>query len=271
MSRDEVIHTPPPGTFEPERHDWGKTPIDPEERIFLQGPQNRTSELARIIRICMEFFRGIRNLHFLGPAVTVFGSARFPEGHPYYEQARALGRALAGQGFTVITGGGPGVMEAANRGAREGGGCSIGCNILLPREQRPNPYVDRFVEFRYFFVRKVMLAKYSYAFVAAPGGFGTLDELFEIATLIQTRKLKNFPLVLMGEAYWAPLISFLRETMVQEKTIDPSDIDRWIVSDSPLEVARLIRERAVEEFGVTMRSRVKRRWWLFEPKTPRID
>ncbi len=267
MSRDK-IHAPPPGEFEAERHDWGKAPGDFEERAFLQGPQRRTSEIARILRICLEFVKGFRNLHFIGPAVTVFGSARFPEGHPHYEQSRALGRELAEAGFVVVTGGGPGIMEAANRGARDAGGRSIGCNIILPREQKPNPYVDRFLEFRYFFVRKVMLAKYSYAFVAAPGGYGTLDELFEIATLIQTGKLKNFPLVLMGEAYWAPLIAFLRETMVREKTIDAVDIDRWIVSDSPREIAALIRERALKEFGVTAGPRLKRRWWLFEPDAP---
>ena len=157
------------------------------------------------LRIFAELVRGFRALHFLGPCITVFGSARFEEGNPHYELAREMGRRIGRMGFTVMTGGGPGVMEAANRGARDVGACSIGCNIALPQEQEPNPYLDRFIEFEYFFVRKLMLVKYSYAFVVLPGGFGTLDEVFEVATLIQTRKIESFPCVLMGLDYWAPL------------------------------------------------------------------
>src|SRR5262245_60515207 len=170
----------------------------PDAARFLQGPQPRGFELARAARIFVEFIRGFRALHFVGPCVTVFGSARFPEDHRYYQLARDVGARLAHAGFTVMTGGGPGIMEAANRGAREAGGRSIGCNIELPHEQRPNAYVDRWITFRHFFVRKVMLVKYSYAFVALPGGFGTLDEIFETVTLVQTGKIQEFPLVLIG-------------------------------------------------------------------------
>src|SRR6185436_6522026 len=168
-------------------------PPDHHNRVLLSGPRARLSELARVIRIAGEFLRGFRRLHFVGPCVTVFGSARFKEDHPYYTLARDIGRRLALAGATVMTGGGPGIMEAANRGAKEAGGYSIGCNIRLPLEQQPNPYLDRWVTFRYFFVRKVLLVKYSYAFVIMPGGFGTLDELFEAVTLIQTRKIESFP------------------------------------------------------------------------------
>lgn len=171
---------------------WGKAPPVPEIRQFLQGPQKRSFELRQAVRIFLEIMRGFRNLHFLAPCVTVFGSARFTEEHAYYGLAREIGERLARAGFTVMTGGGPGIMEAANRGAKDAGGYSVGCNIELPQEQKPNAYLDRWVTFRYFFVRKLMLEKYSYAFIALPGGFGTLDEIFETATLIQTHKIKNF-------------------------------------------------------------------------------
>lgn len=233
------------------------------DRRFLQGPQSRWAEFCRAIRIFGEIIRGFRRLHFVGPCVTVFGSARFDESHRYYELSRQVGRELANAGFTVMTGGGPGIMEAANRGAREAGGRSVGCNIVLPREQAPNAYLDRFVEFRYFFVRKLMLAKYSYAFVALPGGFGTLDELFEIATLVQTDKIKDFPIVLMGRDYWQPLLDFLRDTMLAERTIAAEDIERFIVSDDPQYVAHICREIGMTQFGLTQTS-IKPHWWLGE-------
>src|SRR5262245_45783366 len=160
---------------------WGKASAAPEAARFLQGPQPRGFELARALRIFFELMRGFRALHFVGPCVSVFGSARFSDQHPYYTLARDVGARLARAGFTVMTGGGPGIMEAANRGAREAGGRSVGCNIELPQEQKPNPYLDRWITFRHFYVRKLMLVKYSYAFVALPGGFGTLDEIFETA------------------------------------------------------------------------------------------
>jgi len=180
-------------------------------------------------------------LHFVGPCVTVFGSARFPAGHRYYELARELGRAVARQGYTVLTGGGPGIMEAANRGAREAGGCSIGCNIRLPREQIPNAYLDRFIEFEHFFVRKVMLVKYSHAFVIMPGGFGTLDEAFETATLIQTGKMNSFPIILMGTDFWQGLRDFASNTMLRGGTVSAVDLDLLQYTDSVEHAVELIR------------------------------
>lgn len=235
-----------------------------QERTFLAGPDDRGSEFVRLLRIGAEFVRGFRRLHFIGPCVTVFGSARVPESDPNYELARAVGRELARSGFTVMTGGGPGVMEAANRGAQEAGGYSIGCNIRLPMEQLPNPYLDRFIEFRYFFVRKVMLVKYSYAFVMLPGGFGTMDEAFEVITLEQTGKIRDFPLVLMGSAYWEPLIAFLRDPVLAQGMIDAPDLDRFIVTDSPEEAANVIREAAIKRFGLAYRRTPNRRRFLFE-------
>ncbi|MEX0703488.1 MAG: TIGR00730 family Rossman fold protein [Planctomycetales bacterium] len=203
-----------------------------EDRYLLEGPRSRTAEFFRLVRIMGEFLRGFRALHFVGPCVTVFGSARFGESHRYYRLARDVGAALARQGFTVLTGGGPGIMEAANRGAKDAGGRSIGCNIVLPAEQRPNPYLDKVVTFRYFFVRKVMLVKYSQAFVIMPGGFGTLDEAFEAATLIQTGKVVDFPVIFMGRDYWRPLFDFLEQTMIAERTIAQADFSRIILTDS---------------------------------------
>lgn len=202
------------------------------DRRLLAGPRSRTNEFLRVVRICIEFIRGFRALHFLGPCVTVFGSARFEETHRYYQLAREAGRAIAKLGFVVMTGGGPGIMEAANRGARDVKGKSVGCNIVLPKEQDANPYIDKLVTFHYFFVRKVMLIKYSQAFVIFPGGFGTLDEAFEAATLVQTGKIIDFPLIFVGRDYWEPLFDFLRETMVAEGTIDESDFDRLVITDS---------------------------------------
>ena len=189
---------------------WEAGAAPQDEVLFFQGPQHRGFELGKAFKIFCEMMRGFRTFHFLAPCVTVFGSARFGEGGPHYAQARAVGAGLARAGFTVMTGGGPGLMEAANRGARDVHGYSVGCNIELAREQRPNPYLDRWITFRHFFVRKLMLVKYSYAFIALPGGFGTLDEIFEVATLIQTSKIKQFPLVLMDTEYWRPFMDFLR-------------------------------------------------------------
>ena len=212
-----------------------------DDRQLLEGPRSRAAEFFRVVRICVEFIRGFRALHFLGPCVSVFGSARFPEGHRYYELARRVGQEVARCGFTVITGGGPGIMEAANRGAKEAGGRSVGCNIILPMEQAANPYLDKLVTFRYFFVRKVMLVKYSQAFVIMPGGFGTMDEAFEAATLIQTRKIRSFPVIFVGRDYWQPLFDFLRERMMHERTIDPGDYAHFLLTDSIDVVAEHLR------------------------------
>ena len=243
---------------------WGQAPPPPHVARFLQGPQKRGFELGQALRIFFELLRGFRSLHFLGPCVTVFGSARFKEDHPYYVLAREVGRLLVQSGFTVMTGGGPGIMEAANRGAKEAGGYSVGCNIELPQEQKPNPYLDRWVTFQDFSVRKLMLIKYSYAFIAMPGGFGTMDEIFETATLIQTRKIEDFPLVLIGKDYWRPLLDFLRERLLVEKTIDAPDADRILLTDSAEEAVRSITDIAMIRFGLTYGPRLKRRWFLGE-------
>jgi uncharacterized protein (TIGR00730 family) len=250
---------------------WGKGTENPEDGRFLAGPQSRTSELGRLARIGVDFVRGFRALHFVGPCVTVFGSARFTEDHRYYAMAREIGQRLGRAGFTVLTGGGPGIMEAANRGARDVGAPSLGLNIQLPHEQRPNPYVDRWVEFRYFFVRKVMLVKYSYAFVVMPGGFGTLDETFECATLIQTGKIRNFPLVLMGTDYWEPLRELICHDMVREKTILPADCGRILFTDSVEEAMGRIMSAATQELGLVWEAAP--RWYFGESglQNPRLD
>lgn len=235
-----------------------------EEREFLSGPQDRSSELLRLWRISAEFIRGFRKLHFVGPCVTVFGSARFDESHPYYGLAREVGRRLAEAGFTVMTGGGPGIMEAANRGAKDVGGRTVGCNIELAVEQKPNPYLDDWITFRHFFVRKVMLVKYSYAFVVLPGGFGTLDEVFETVTLIQTDKIKDFPIVLMASDFWNPLVQFMRDTLLTHGTIDEADFELMDVVDSPDAAVALIRDAAIRRFGLTYGPKAKRRRFLFE-------
>lgn len=241
---------------------WGKKSASQEERLFLEGPRTRSFELWQAVRIFRELIYGFRSLHFVGPCITVFGSARFGEKHPYYALTRELGAQVAQAGFTVMTGGGPGLMEAANRGARENQGRSVGCNITLPREQKPNAYLDKWVEFRYFFVRKLMLAKYSYGFIAMPGGFGTLDELFEIMTLIQTGKMESFPVVLIGIQYWTPLLDFLRR-VEESGAIEKQDLDRILVTDSPAEATRHIKECGLERFGLRYKTKRPRRM-LFE-------
>lgn len=231
--------------------------------VLLEGPRSRIRELGTILRAGRDFIRGYRALHFVGPCVTIFGSARLTEAHPAYAQARELGAAVAQAGFTVMTGGGPGVMEAANRGARDVGGPSVGCNIELPFEQQPNPYLDRTVTCRYFFVRKVLLFKYSYAFVAMPGGLGTLDELAEALTLIQTGKIKQFPVVLMDRLYWAPFTDML-QTMVNAGTISVGDLDLMIVTDSVAEAVAHIKHHAIKRFGLTRATPPRPRRWLGE-------
>ena len=222
------------------------------DRVLLEGPHSRLQELLLLLRAGRDFIRGFRALHFVGPCVTVFGSARFDEHHRYYAMAREVGGALVGLGFTVMTGGGPGVMEAANRGAREAGGVSVGCNVELPFEQKPNDYLDRWVTTHYFWVRKVLLVKYSYAFVVMPGGFGTLDELTEALTLIQTRKILQFPIVLMGRDYWAPFVAMCK-TMVEAGTISAADLDLMLVTDSVPDAMAHIEQHAVQHFGLKRR------------------
>jgi uncharacterized protein (TIGR00730 family) len=234
MNRDDMPpngQPPPPAPYLWNLWDAAARRLD--DFKLLQGPRRRLEEFARLMRITREFVRGFRALHFVGPCVTVFGSARFEENHPYYNVARDMGGRLARLGLTVLTGGGPGIMEAANRGAREAGGPSIGCNIQLPMEQRPNPYLDRYITFRYFFVRKVMLVKYSYGFLVMPGGFGTLDELFEALTLVQTQKIEDFKIVLMGTEYWRPMLDFMNDTMVAWNTVSAAETRLIHVTDDP--------------------------------------
>lgn len=217
------------------------------EEAWLRGPDDLLVDFDRAFHVFQEFVRGCRGLYDLGPSVTVFGSARFPEDHRYYALARATGRRLAEAGYAVVTGGGPGIMEAANRGAKEGGGQSVGCNVHLPKEQAPNPYLDRTLSFDYFFVRKVMLVKYSSAFVLMPGGLGTLDEIFETATLIQTGKIRRFPLVAMGTEYWGPILSTLGDQALRAGTISEGEIAIFS-TDSPEEAVAHI-DAVVRENG----------------------
>jgi uncharacterized protein (TIGR00730 family) len=229
---------------------WGKISASPHEHGFLRGPRGRLTEALEVARIAADFAHGIRVLHRTGPSVTVFGSARFPEGHRYYALARRTGATLAQAGFTVMTGGGPGIMEAANRGAWDVGGTSIGVNIVLPTEQKPNDYLDVWLNLNYFFVRKIMLIKYSYAFLVMPGGYGTMDEIFDTTTLIQTGKIADFPVVIMGVDYWQPLLDFMRERMLPEGTISAEDLDRLIVTDAPEEATARVLDAATYRFGL---------------------
>jgi len=220
--------------------------VEGAEKAFLKGRRNREADLESAVSYFLEFLRGFESFDFDRPCVTVFGSARFDEDHRYYQLARDVGQALAGAGYAVMTGGGPGIMEAANRGAREAGGLSVGCNIELPFEQKPNPYLDKFIEFEHFFIRKVMLVKYSSAFVVMPGGFGTLDEAFEVITLVQTNKLDRFPIVSMGgREFWGQLGDFMRNTMVAEGVISPQDAEFIHPAESAGEAIDIITNRRV--------------------------
>ncbi|MES9905783.1 MAG: TIGR00730 family Rossman fold protein [Sedimenticola sp.] len=200
----------------------------------------KTSETWRIFRIQSELIDGIETLNDLGPAVTIFGGARFTEETRYYQDAMTIGHRLSDEGLSVITGGGPGIMEAANRGCKKGVGTSMGLNIELPHEQDPNPYLDAGMEFRYFFVRKLMFVKYAMAYIIFPGGYGTMDELFESLTLIQTDKIRQFPVVLYGSDYWSGLLDWMKGTMMESKCIDPGDLDLFQVVDSPEDALRVI-------------------------------
>lgn len=202
----------------------------------------KVGDTWRMFKILSEFVEGFESLAHIEPAVSIFGSARAKEDHKDYKKARQLGRMLAENGITVLTGGGPGIMEAANRGAAEGGGQSIGLNIELPFEQKPNPYAKKVVTFNYFFVRKVMLVKYASAFVIFPGGFGTLDEFFEALTLIQTRKIKYFPLILVDSQYWKGLIEWIKNTMLENGFINPDDLSLMKIVDETDEILSCIKQ-----------------------------
>jgi uncharacterized protein (TIGR00730 family) len=229
---------------------------------FLQGPQSRWQEFKFTLKTLFEFIKGFRALHFVGPCVTFFGSARFDEKHEYYQMTRKAAGEIAKLGFTILTGGGGGLMEAANRGAKDVGGKSVGCNIVLPVEQNPNAFLDKWVNIRYFFVRKTLLIKYSFAFVVVPGGFGTMDEFFEALTLTQTRKINQFPIIIFDKAYHKELLEHI-ELMKKKKTISPEDLDLILVTDSIEEALKFIKDQSIARYGlVPERKRSPRRWLL---------
>jgi uncharacterized protein (TIGR00730 family) len=234
--------------------------IPPKEQVWLEGPKSRGYELSFAWNVFRQFMRGFRILHFVGPCITVFGSARFKEGDLFYEKAREFGKRIAEIGFTTMTGGGPGAMEAANRGAFENGGRSVGCNIQLPFEQKANPYVQTSITFEQFFVRKTMLIKYSYAFVIMPGGFGTMDEFFETITLVQTKTITQFPIVLFGKEYYKDLMEAI-EAMATQGTIATEDLKLVLLTDDMDEAMGHIRTYITTNYKVRPR---RRHWWLFE-------
>lgn len=230
---------------------------------FLQGPQSRWEEFKFTVKVLIEFVRGFRALHFVGPCVTFFGSARFEEDHEYYRLTQKAAGEIAKLGFTIMTGGGQGLMEAANRGAKEVGGKSVGCNIVLPMEQKPNAYLDKWVTIRYFFIRKTLLIKYSFAFIVMPGGFGTLDEFFEALTLTQTKKIRQFPIILFNKAFHHELLEHI-EWMKQKRTISAHDLDLILVTDSIEEAVQFIRDHSITKYGLVTARKVSPARWLFE-------
>jgi uncharacterized protein (TIGR00730 family) len=231
-------------TVRPEKdHEATRRASRTEDESLLKPsarPEFLDSDPWRSLRILSEFVEGFDALATVGPAVSVFGSARVGPKHRHYKSARQLGGLLAEAGYAVITGGGPGIMEAANRGCHEAGGLSVGCNIELPMEQELNPYVDLGVEFRYFFVRKTMFVKYADAFVIYPGGFGTLDELFEALTLIQTKRIRDFPVILIGSDYWAGMLDWIKGTLLKEAAIAPEDVGLLRITDDEEEACRIV-------------------------------
>ncbi len=236
--------------------------IPPKLSVYLDGPKSRTYEFSFAWRVFIQFIKGFRALHFVGPCITVFGSARFNEDHLYYSVARNFGKEIAAMGFTTMTGGGPGIMEAANRGAFENNGASIGCNIQLPFEQKPNPYVHRSITFEHFFVRKVLLMKYSYAFIIMPGGFGTMDELFETLTLIQTKTISQFPVVLYGKAFYKELWEYIL-FMETQGVIGKEDLSLVLLTDNIDEAMAHIHTYVSKNYSVKPRKKL---WWLFEKR-----
>ncbi len=229
---------------------WGKTSSDSSDRTLIEGPNRRVEDIRMLSSIVLEFVKGFRALYNVGPCATFFGSARFKNDHRYYELARETARLVSLSGLTIMTGGGPGIMEAANRGAKEVRGRSVACNITLPHEQHPNPYLDSFVEFNHFFVRKVMLLRYSYAFVIFPGGFGTLDEVFETITLVQTKKIHDFPIILMGTDFWAPMKDFIFNTLLKNRTISEEDLKMLYFTDDPKDALECILSCTEKHFGL---------------------
>jgi uncharacterized protein (TIGR00730 family) len=236
--------------------------IPAKKSVYLEGPKPRMNELAFAWEVFTQFIKSFRFLHFVGPSVTVFGSARFDENHPHYKAARAIGKRIAELGFTTMTGGGPGIMEAANRGAFENGGISVGINIKLPFEQHENPYVHKSFTLNYFFIRKVMLVKYSYAFIIMPGGFGTMDEFFETLTLVQTKTINDFPIVLFGVEYFKPLMDYCAY-MAEQGTISPEDLKLVLLTDNMDDAMNHISAYVERNYKVKPRKRL---WWFFEKR-----
>jgi uncharacterized protein (TIGR00730 family) len=257
MAVDSVTHTKNSSEAPPA--------IKPKSPLYLEGPRSRSFELAFAWKVFKQILEGNRALYFVGPCITVFGSARFSENSPYYGIAREFGKRIAKMGFTVMTGGGPGIMEAANRGAFENGGQSVGCNIRLPMEQQPNKYMQKWITFDYFFLRKAMLLKYSYAFIIMPGGFGTLDEMFNTLTLIQTKSLTQFPVVLFGKSYYQDLVHMIRK-MISEETIQKEDLDLLLITDDMDEAMNHINTYISGNYNLLKKR--NRFWWLFEKKFP---
>ncbi len=233
------------------------------EQHMLEGPKSRWREFTFTFEVMFELLKGFRTFHFLPPCVCVFGSARFEEQHPFYQKAKEVASGISRLGFTIMTGGGPGIMEAANKGAREAGGLSVGCNIVLPFEQQHNPYMDRFLSFRYFFVRKVIMFKYSYAFVIFPGGMGTMDELFEAVTLIQTRKISHFPLIVMGMEFYEPMRSFLQQ-MAEKGTISQQDLELILFTDEVEEALQHLEKHSIQRFALRKPIKYRPFGWLLE-------
>ena len=230
---------------------------------FLGGPQSRWKDFKYAVSVFFEFIKGFRALHFVGPCVTVFGSARFKEDHLYYKQARELSGEIAKLGFTIMTGGGPGIMEAANRGAKDVGGKSVGCNIILLHEQHRNPYLDKWVDIKYFFLRKTLLIKYSYAFIVMPGGFGTLDEFYEALTLVQTKKINMFPIIIFDKDFYEKILEH-NSRMLREGTISRNDNSLYLVTDSIQETIAYIKEKSIIAFGLKYMQPQKPFWGFFE-------
>jgi uncharacterized protein (TIGR00730 family) len=240
-----------------------------KEIQFFEGPQSRWQDFKYTVSVFFEFIKGFRALHFVGPCVTVFGSARFKEDHPYYIQARKLSGEIALLGFTIMTGGGPGIMEAANRGAKDVGGKSVGCNIVLPHEQHHNMYLDKWVDIKYFFIRKMLLIKYSYAFIVMPGGFGTLDEFYEALTLVQTKKIDMFPIIIFDKQFYKEICEH-SDKMLQAGTISIADKHLYLVTDSISEAIGYIKEKSIAAFGLKYMKPKKPFFGFFEKGLERI-
>ncbi|MEY4433798.1 MAG: Cytokinin riboside 5-monophosphate phosphoribohydrolase [Bacteroidota bacterium] len=238
--------------------------LSKSESSFVGEPLSRLKNLIFTFKVQYHFIRAFRKMHFIGPCVTIFGSARFGPETDHYKNAEKIGAEMAKLGFTVMTGGGPGIMEAANKGAFEVGGYSVGCNIVLPVEQNPNPYLNKWVYIPYFFVRKVILVKYSYAFIVMPGGMGTLDELFEALTLIQTKMISGFPVVIFDKEYHQELCHHIK-IMAKNESISPEDMDLLFVTDSVEELVDHVYKNSITKFGL-VKTQNRPRWWFGETR-----